>query len=116
MKKIFLICLSLMPVSVMADMLPYTTVCTDNGWTEIFVQYKKSVEKPTSYRLSSYRSGFEVCILPDGKFYTPWQLERDKNDQHKNLFEQYSGKPPTAEQVEKIKEEFRQSPSGYIVN
>ena len=107
MKKILLICLSFIPVSAMADMLAYTTVCIDNGWTEIHLQPERA-NKPARE--------FDVCVLPDGKFYPPWQLETHKNDQHKDLFEQYSGKHPTAEQVEKIKEEFRQSPDGYKVN
>lgn len=111
MKKLILFPLLFFFLQVEAKPRLVPNICQDNRWAQVYAV------RPTSEKTSMrpHKNGRMVfCILPNSKYYSPWDLDEGKDNLYKELFKQYLGQYPTFEQIEKAKEQIRKN--GYIVD
>ncbi len=100
MKQLLFVSLMLISLPAISDMAPPPTQCKDNNWVEVWASQPKQ-RRPVVF-----------CILPDGKYYNSWQLV--KSSEYESLFEQFSGKQPSQQQIEEAKKMIRKE--GYRVD
>ena len=92
-----------------AQAVPAPSVCKNNNWFQILAKRKNDLEHEKQY---GYSKPMIYCVLPNGKYYSPWALV-DNNVEYRKLVQQYSGKSPSLKQIEEAKEKIKKD--GYII-
>ncbi|WP_434779105.1 hypothetical protein [Neisseria sp. Ec49-e6-T10] len=90
MKKLILLPLLFLSPHVFSRVPSVPTLCEFNKWETVYIPTKHLGDKQNI-----------VCILPDGNYYFAMDIRKEYDGKYQHLFDQYSKRSPTKEQIVK---------------